>query len=548
MFTDDSQWCKALTLTDTVTMELPHLNFVFYAQAAATLLILYVTYRFVKVLIRRLSYNRRARQRDCQSVKRVPCWDLILGLDFFYKLLKEFKQHTTLESSRKRFDEYSTNTVMFPLLGETIIETREPENVKALLSTQFDDFGLEALRKDAIPLVGRGIFTTDGSEWQHSRSLLKPMFTRNMLDTSVFATHVDRLLANIPYDSTTIDLQPLFFRLTTDTTSHLMIGESTDVQIHPTNTPGSAFADAFSHGIAYFGSDPINELSPLVLPTPQRRQFNRDCATLKAFVTNKISTARAEQSKPLAPGSDPNRNILLYDLIAQGEPDHLIHAEVMNTMLAGRDTSGSLLSDLWFELSKHPRVFTTLQREINQFCPEGTELTFELLKGLPYLRGTMNEVLRIHPVVPGNARIALRNTTLPLGGGKDGMGKVFVPKGTFVGWSLYCMHRREDLWDSPDEFRPERWLDDPTTGEKGVRPGWSWLPFNGGPRVCVGQQMALLVVGYVVVRMVQGMEEGEGALESRDPEEWRENVRVTCVGLNGCRVGIRGREMAREKS
>lgn len=135
--------------------------------------------------------------------------------------------------------------------------------------------------------------------------------------------------------------------------------------------------------------------------------------------------------------------------------------------------------------------------------------------------------LRLHPVVPRNERKALRDTVLPLGGGKDGMSPVFVPKGTLVGYNIYAMHRRVDLYGlDADQFRPERWEDDK------LRPRWGYLPFNGGPRICVGQRYALTEVGYVVVRMAQEF----AVLESRDPGPWEESLTLTLSSRHGTKV------------
>lgn len=89
--------------------------------------------------------------------------------------------------------------------------------------------------------------------------------------------------------------------------------------------------------------------------------------------------------------------------------------------------------------------------------------------------------LRLYPVVPMNNRVAIRDTYIPVGGGPDGKSPVFVPKGRSISYSVYAMHRREDIY-GPDaaEFKPERW-------EK-LRPAWDYLPFNGGPRICLGRE------------------------------------------------------------
>jgi cytochrome P450 len=94
--------------------------------------------------------------------------------------------------------------------------------------------------------------------------------------------------------------------------------------------------------------------------------------------------------------------------------------------------------------------------------------------------------LRLYPVVPGNTREAACDTTLPYGGGLDGLSPVFVKKGTPVFYNLYAMHRRQDIFGvDADEYVPERW--------DGLRPGWGFLPFNGGPRICLGRKFILLL-------------------------------------------------------
>lgn len=88
--------------------------------------------------------------------------------------------------------------------------------------------------------------------------------------------------------------------------------------------------------------------------------------------------------------------------------------------------------------------------------------------------------LRLYPVVAGNTRCAEVDTVLPRGGGDDGQSPLFIPKGQAVQWSLYSMHRRKDLYgEDAEEFKPERW--------ETLRPGWEYLPFNGGPRICIGR-------------------------------------------------------------
>ena len=89
--------------------------------------------------------------------------------------------------------------------------------------------------------------------------------------------------------------------------------------------------------------------------------------------------------------------------------------------------------------------------------------------------------LRLHPVVPINQRWASKDAVLPCGGDEE-KSSVTIPKGSNIYIYVYTMHRRKDVYgEDANEFRPERW-------EEGLRPGWAFVPFGGGPRLCIGRE------------------------------------------------------------
>jgi cytochrome P450 len=97
--------------------------------------------------------------------------------------------------------------------------------------------------------------------------------------------------------------------------------------------------------------------------------------------------------------------------------------------------------------------------------------------------------LRLYPSVPVNTRTALRTTVLPTGGGPDRKSPVLIPKGTPVAYSVYTLHRRPDLYGMDAElFRPERWDEYMPLNHTSVDAKWGYLPFNGGPRICLGSK------------------------------------------------------------
>ena len=123
--------------------------------------------------------------------------------------------------------------------------------------------------------------------------------------------------------------------------------------------------------------------------------------------------------------------------------------------------------------------------------------------------------------------MAFNDTVIPRGGGQDGQSPVFVPKGKLIQWSTYTMHRRKDYYgEDAEEFRPERW--------ETLRPGWEYLPFNGGPRICIGQQFALTEASYTIIRLMQEFK----AIEARDSRPWMESITLTCAVFPGALVGM----------
>lgn len=92
--------------------------------------------------------------------------------------------------------------------------------------------------------------------------------------------------------------------------------------------------------------------------------------------------------------------------------------------------------------------------------------------------------LRLQPPVPFNFRVSTKDTSLPVGGGPDGLSPIYIKKDTTVAYSVFAMHRRTDLWGKDAAFfRPERW-------EENAKHGWEYLPFNGGPRICLGRKFS----------------------------------------------------------
>lgn len=162
--------------------------------------------------------------------------------------------------------------------------------------------------------------------------------------------------------------------------------------------------------------------------------------------------------------------------------------QLVAVLLAGRDTTASTLSWTFYELARHPDIVSKLREEIIGTVGLERAPTYADLKGMKYLQNVLQETLRLYPVVPFNVRLALKDTTLPRGGGPDGLSPVGVLKDTPIGYSTLVMQRRADLTPPHKlasgqvaevlDFCPDRW-------ETWQPKPWTYIPFNGGPRVCL---------------------------------------------------------------
>lgn len=230
-------------------------------------------------------------------------------------------------------------------------------------------------------------------------------------------------------------------------------------------------------------------------------KFRSACRKVHRFAQYYVQKALAAPQEEIERKATKGYTFL-YELVKQTRDPKVLQDQLLNIMVAGRDTTAGLLSFTLFELSRNPEVYERLKQEVLVQFGEGTpediaNISFESLKKCEYLKWVLNEVLRMYPSVPMNFRDATKDTVLPTGGGPDGTAPVFVAKGTTVAYSVYYTHRDTKFYGKDaNEFKPERWAEN-------QKLGWAYLPFNGGPRICLGQQFALTEASYVVVRLIQ---------------------------------------------
>ena len=227
------------------------------------------------------------------------------------------------------------------LLGSRAIDTIDPKNIEAVLSTQFEEFGLGLRPPTFFPLLGSGIFTQDGPQWKHSRNILRPQFAHNRLaNFEQIQICVENLISCIPADGT-VDLQPLFFRLTFDTTTFLLFGKSMSA-LSSDYIAGqeSDFATAFNLAQDYLSHrGRLGDLYWLL----NDQAFRNACKTCHRFVDRAVRDA-LEKHEVDDEIREKSNYIFIDALIEETQDPKVLRDQCLNVLLAGRDTTACCLS------------------------------------------------------------------------------------------------------------------------------------------------------------------------------------------------------------
>ncbi|KAJ0305616.1 hypothetical protein COL516b_005313 [Colletotrichum fioriniae] len=463
------------------------------------------------ILYKQAWYLFKMKALRCGPAPTYPHKDPILGTDWIRASLARQKEHKLLEWWQDVFGALG-NTWWVKTPGGWVLMTSEPENLKAILATSFEAFPIIGPRREAVlPILGEdAIFSANGEVWHGARAMMRPSFVRNQIaDLNCFETHVGDLIGNIPKDGATVDLQALLYMMTMDSATDFMFGHSTNMLTTP-----SPEARDFTSTFEYITTrSAIRSRLGLLTFLDNDKKWDEGLKKIHGFCDNYIRNIReADPEKK----QDPERGyVFLNEMIGKpGMTPDYIRAQLLSMILAGRDTTASTLSALFWILARRGDVVRRLRGEVEAL--EGRRPTWEEMKDMKYLNMVLKEILRLYPTVASMSRGTARDTTLPVGGGPDGKSPVFIPKGTAVRWSLFCLHRRKDLYgEDADEFRPERWEE--------MRPSWDYLPFSGGPRICIGQQFALTQMSYFVVRILQTFKD----IQPRDERPMLQTVGIT---------------------
>ena len=471
------------------------------SSATAFLLALMLAIHILNGISKSRRQHKFSLEKGCKAGKEYKQIDPYLGLVFTYRNIRDFRARTFLHAWQQRLDK-AGRTIWVWLLGSRVLVISDPENVKAVLATSSNDFERGPHMRAAFCVLANGIFAADGEHWQTSRALFRPSFARDEIhDTDRFETHFRNFLHLLPTDGKMVDLQPLLDRLTMDTATDLLFGTST----------GSLTAESDEEAAKFYGSAKYClwaifrdwNLGLLGRMLPDRKYFKARqyiYKTIDQYVRIALeSNAKASIGECSAGKAEQRKRYILLNHLAERDKDPIVlRDQSISALLGGAETTANLLSNLLYVLARRPEIWTKLRAEALTF--DVATLDRERMKDAVYLSYCISEcqyphfilvvgadtnlefaALRLHPIVPLTTRWCNKDTILPRGGGSDEASPLLVPQGTSVYLAFYPMHRRKDIFgEDADNFRPERWAT--------LKPGWGFVPFGGGPRICIGRK------------------------------------------------------------
>ncbi|KAF9530965.1 cytochrome P450 [Crepidotus variabilis] len=291
------------------------------------------------------------------------------------------------------------NTFFFDKLTNRGIITLDPDVVKAMLATQFDSFGKgEEFTGQMDSLPGSGIFNADGEMWKFHRAMTRPFFTKERInDFEIYSRNCDISLALAKErlrHGEPIEFQDLVGRFTLDSATEFLFGQSVQslaagIPYPPTSSrkmpssfashPSNIFVDAFFDG--------------------QRAAVEHLSLGFEPLMAQAISTL--EQNQKIEDNyseKEENTNLLAH-LVRHTQDPKILLDQLVNLLVAGRDTTADLLSFSMYMITQHPDIERRLREEILEKVGPKNSPTYAKMKDMKYVKAFLNEVLRMYPPV-----------------------------------------------------------------------------------------------------------------------------------------------------
>ena len=362
-----------------------------------------------------------------------------------------------------------TYVITDPQLAHEVLVTRHQEFHKA-----------EMIRKAVAPFASNGLLTSEGDFWKRQRKLAQPAFHFQRIAAygDVVTKETSKLVANWQSgENRDIALEMMALTLKVVNKTLFNIELSGEVE----------HIGALTTIILEAANDRLNSYNP-IFERIFKRQQRREEAAINEL--NRIIDGIIDEHRKQGTDSGDLLSMLLEARDEEGKPMEAkqLRDEVVTLFIAGHETTANTLTWAFYLLSENPGVTEKLMAEIATL--KGQTPTVRDLPQMPYSEQVIKETMRLYPAAGGVTRQPLHDIEL---------GGYHIPKGSNVAISTYAMQRDAKLFPDPLRFDPERFAPE----NEGHIPRYAYLPFGGGPRICIGNSFAMMEARLALITILQ---------------------------------------------
>lgn len=362
----------------------------------------------------------------------------------------------------------------------------DPAAVQHVLQRNHRNYTKQTVQFETFSLVtGNGLLNSDGALWFSQRRLMQPAFHRQHMDefARLITAAAVRLAArwrSDPHYRQPIEMEHEMMALSLPIICRALFSRDVTAELEELLTAVNQALDfvMFRARVMF----PVPEQWPL----PVNRRFRQAMAALDRFVAGLVAERRR---------SGPTGDLLSILLFTQdadtGEtmPDQLVRDEILTMIVAGYETVATAMTWLWYLLDRHPHAAAQLRAELDRELG-GRPPTLADLPRLPWLNMVFQETLRLYPPSWLISRRAIA---------ADELAGQAVQPGALIIISPYVVHRNPAYWPDPEQFDPQRF----TPERAAAIDRFAFIPFGGGPRLCIGNRFAELEAQLVVGTLAQ---------------------------------------------
>lgn len=367
-------------------------------------------------------------------------------------------------------------------IGEPTFLLNHPDDIKHVLVLNPDNYGKSPRMTSASgrKLSGSGLLTSVGPEHLRQRRMMQPVFYRKTVESfsRIITEGVEEMLARWA-DGMELDLEGEMMGLVQRNIVKTLLGADADHDLPALLNAVTIRRQYMEH--VFFS--PLPEWVPSRIGWRYRRAMHR----IDAIVMGAIQARRARPAD--------TKDLLSLLLCAKYDDgtamtDHQVRDEVVTLLVTGYETIGEALTWTSYLLSQHPAIAAKCFAEVDAAIG-GRSPGVEDLPKLPYLGMVLAESMRLYPPTWIFIRIAQEEDTLPSG--------AVIPAGSKIYLCQYVMQRHPRYFPDPERFDPERFTD---TAKK-ERPQFTYFPFGGGSRVCIGEHFAKMEATLILSSIAQ---------------------------------------------